>query len=86
MSCRKTITVNAVLKDACSNPSAELCGQTVNGRADLTTNVRYNAVDDYELLKNRPLIEEVVLSGNKSFKQLGLSPATKLEVEAILQS
>ena len=86
MSCRKTIVVQAVLKDASANPTAELCGAALNGRANLPTNVRYNAVDDYELLKNRPLIEEVTLSGNKTFKQLGLSPASKVEVEAILQS
>lgn len=41
-------------------------------------------VTDYNLLNGKPSIEDVVLQGNKTFKQLGLETATVQEVEAIL--
>lgn len=37
-------------------------------------------VDDYEKLRNKPSIEEVELSGNKSFSDLGLTEMTNQEL------
>lgn len=52
-------------------------------KADSLINIGTN---DYDKLKNRPQINEITLTGNKSFESLGLVEATKLEIESILQS
>lgn len=39
---------------------------------------------DYNDLRNKPSIEDVVLIGNRTMKQLGVDTATVQEVEAIL--
>lgn len=40
--------------------------------------------DNYEKLKNKPSINKVVLSGDKSFEDLGLSPLSNLEIMGII--
>ena len=53
---------------------------------------RIGGVDDYEDLRNKPSINEVTLSGNKSSEELGLQPIgdypnhalTNEEIDAIL--
>ena len=47
-------------------------------------NVQVVETGDYEKLSNKPRIEEVILIGNKTFKQLGLESMTVQEVQAIL--
>lgn len=42
--------------------------------------------NDYEKLSNKPSIEDVTLIGNKTFDELGMSEASNLDIEAILQS
>lgn len=39
---------------------------------------------DYEKLKNKPSINEVELSGNKSFEELGISSLSNLEIMQII--
>lgn len=39
---------------------------------------------DYNVLSNRPKIEDVTLEGDKSFEDLGLSSLTNTELEAML--
>lgn len=40
--------------------------------------------NDYEALINKPQINDVTLVGNKSFKELGLRPATNTEIAEII--
>lgn len=40
--------------------------------------------NDYEKLKNKPSINEVELSGDKSFEELGISPLSNLEIMQII--
>lgn len=42
-----------------------------------------NTVNDYDLLKNKPSIESVVLSGNKTFAQLGITKLSNSDIEEI---
>lgn len=43
-----------------------------------------NGTDDYEELINKPSINGAVLSGDKSFENLGLSPLSNLEIMSII--
>ncbi len=43
-----------------------------------------SGTDDYEELKNRPSINDVVLSGDKTFIDLGLSPLSNMEIMGII--
>lgn len=47
-------------------------------------NVQVVETGDYNALANKPSIEDVVLQGNKTFKQLGLEPMSVQEVQSIL--
>lgn len=40
--------------------------------------------DNYERLRNKPSINKVVLSGDKSFEDLGVSPLSNLEIMNII--
>lgn len=40
--------------------------------------------NNYEKLKNKPSINKVVLSGDKSFEDLGISPLSNLEIMGII--
>lgn len=42
------------------------------------------AVDDYNLLRNKPTIEGVELIGNRTFPDLHLAHLTNLEIEQLL--
>lgn len=42
-----------------------------------------NTVNDYDLLKNKPKIESVVLEGNKTFAQLGITKLSNSDIEEI---
>ena len=42
-----------------------------------------NTVNDYDLLKNKPSIESVVLDGNKTFAQLGITKLSNSDIEEI---
>ena len=47
-------------------------------------NVQIVETGDYNALANKPSIEDVILQGNKTFKQLGMESATTAEIESIL--
>lgn len=42
--------------------------------------------DDYEQLKNKPKINDVELSGNKTSEEIGIKAMTNLEIEALLNN
>lgn len=41
-------------------------------------------INDYQKLKNKPSINEVELTGDRSFEDLGLSPLSNLEIMQII--
>lgn len=41
--------------------------------------------NDYNLLDNKPSIENVILIGNKNFEDLGLMSLSNMELEKLLQ-
>lgn len=43
-----------------------------------------DGTDDYNVLRNKPSIENVVLVGNKTFPDLGLNNLTNMEIEHLL--
>lgn len=42
-----------------------------------------NTVNDYDLLKNKPSIESVVLDGDKTFVELGITRLSNSDIETI---
>jgi hypothetical protein len=79
----RTITVSPTLKNNKINVKASLTNNRVNVKASLLTPIRYNAVNDYELLDNKPQIEGVTLVGNKTFPELNLDVISNTELEEI---
>lgn len=58
--------------------------------SDLDTNANVGIIayqsgtTNYDILENKPRIENVVLSGNKTFTQLGLEPVTPQDIDKLL--
>lgn len=42
-----------------------------------------NTMNDYDLLKNKPSIESVVLEGDKTFVELGITKLSNSDIETI---
>lgn len=73
-----------VKSDCCIAPAprwGRIVGD-INDQTDLIEMVE--APRDYEELLNKPKIESVELSGNKTFKQLGIETLSVQEIEKIL--
>lgn len=51
-----------------------------------TTYTRQEVETDYDNLKDKPSIEDVVLEGNKTFEELGAVTLSNFEIEKILKS
>lgn len=86
MSTYRVFEATANFTDNIIDPDADVVGSELSAEAKLSTEVKQNSVKDYNLLENKPSIEEVILIGNKTFRELGLRSATNLEIETILQS
>lgn len=84
MSIYRTLTVNAQLSDGQIGVSANV-GGNINTSAQMINKVDVNTVSNYNLLANKPLINSVMLQGDKSFKDLGLEGISNLELEEILK-
>lgn len=58
----------------------------VDGEEDisLTQNTGYYINGDYEKLKNKPIIEDGVVEGTKTFLEYGLTPLSNMEIEELL--
>lgn len=56
---------------------------TISAQQGLTGTMN-NTVNDYDLLKNKPSIESVVLDGNKTFAELGMTKLSNSDIENIL--
>lgn len=51
---------------------------------EVIENASGTGTNDYEKLTNKPSINEVVLSGDKTFEDLGLTPLTNIEIMQII--
>lgn len=86
MSMYKTVEVKARINNNVLNVSSDMSDSTILASGNTVTKVSTQPIYDYEPLTSKPSIEEVTLSGNKTFRELGLRRMTNLEIEAILQS
>lgn len=51
---------------------------------DEDTGITANATNDYTDMANQPSINDIILSGNKTFSELGLDPLTNTEILEII--
>lgn len=89
MSTYRLFEVESKFSDNVVETSPEFSTNEIQVDAEITTPVEHQTsggTKDYNKLVNQPSIEEVILRGNKSFSDLGLRPARKLEIQTILQS
>lgn len=83
MSEYRVIPVKASLTNNDIHVSAALSDQ-INVSATFSTNIRHNNVADYDLLQNRPQINSVLLTGNKSLPDIGVNTISNMELEELL--
>lgn len=89
MSTYRLFEVESKFSDNVVEASPEFSTNEIQVDAEMTTPVEHQTsggTRDYNQLSNQPSIEEVTLRGNKTFQDLGLRPARKLEIQTILQS
>ena len=79
----RTITVTPNLSNNQIKVGVETI-KNISAYPSLTTTVRHNTVSDYELLRNKPLINSITLQGDKSFEDLGLQGISNIELENLL--
>lgn len=84
MSIYRTLTVNAQLSNGQITADADL-GGNIGADAQIINRMDVNNVSDYNLLTNKPLINSVMLQGDKSFADLGLESISNIELENILK-
>lgn len=58
---------------------------SLNQSDNLSVNFMPSGTDDYDSLRNKPMIEGVTLEGNKTFEELHMNRLTNIEIENILQ-
>lgn len=58
----------------------------IDSQEDITLqqNMGYVIDGDYDKLKNKPIIEDGVVEGTKTFLQYGLTPLSNFEIEHML--
>lgn len=60
-------------------------GLGIEAESELSLGVeRSVGITNYDALTNKPLIEDVPLVGNKTFKQLGLEAMTPQEIDQMI--
>lgn len=84
MSVYRTVTVTPTLTSNKIAASPVLSDNEINASASMVNKVQVTNTSNYELLSNKPQIESVELTGNKSFNDLGLSNISNLRIEQIL--
>lgn len=84
MSMYRTVTANGKLLNNTIQGSADVSPNKIQASGKLVTDLKHNTVSDYELLTNKPQINNVTLNGNKSFEQLGLEGISNMDLENIL--
>lgn len=83
MSDYRILPVKATLETNNIHASAAV-SDNINVSATFTSEIKHNTTSDYELLKNKPQINSVTLTGNKSLPDIGVNTISNLELEALL--
>ena len=86
MSVYRTLTVEAQLSNNQVNADAEVSENNIEATAELINEISVNYVSDYDLLSNKPQINNVTLQGNKSLDDIGIEDISNLELELILRT
>lgn len=56
----------------------------IYGQVDVGTIAYVSGTTNYDILSNKPRIENIELKGNKTFVELGLAPVTPQDIDKIL--
>ena len=74
--------MNAITLDV---QGGQTIGLAVSGDSAISLGVeRAAGTGNYNALTNKPSIEDVTLTGNKTFRQLGLEPMTPQEIDQMI--
>lgn len=84
MSTYRTVTVTPTLSSNKLSVTPEISGNNIRASAKMVNQVQVTNTSDYQLLKNKPQIESVELTGNKSFNDLGLTNISNMRIEQII--
>ena len=85
MSTYRTVTVTPTLSDNRVTVSPALSDKQISAAASVVNEIEFNNTSNYNLLQNKPQIESVELSGNKSFNDLGLSNISNMWIEQLIK-
>lgn len=85
MSLYRTVTVTPTLSNNKIPVSPALTENKITTSANVANEIQVNNTANYELLQNKPQIENVELLGNKSFEDLGLSNISNMRLEQLLK-
>ena len=66
--------------------SAKLVDNIIHVKAKFSTEIKHNFVADYNLLENKPQINDVTLEGNKSLNDIGVQKISNMEIETMIQN
>lgn len=84
MSIYRTVSVTPTLSGNKITVSPAVSDNEINASANVVNKVQVTNTSNYDLLSNKPQIESVELSGNKTFNDLGLSKISNLKIEQII--
>lgn len=85
MSVYRTVTVTPTLSSGKVSVTPAISSNEISAPAQLATQVQVTNTSNYELLTNKPQIEGVELTGDKTFNALGLSNISNMQIEQILK-
>lgn len=85
MSVYRTVTVTPTLSNNRISVTPTISANKIQASANMVNEIQVVNTSNYELLQNKPQIESVELSGNKSFDDLGLSNISNMRLEQIIK-
>ena len=85
MSVYRTVTVTPTLSENQVSVTPAITKNVIPASGNMVNETIVSSTDEYPALNNKPQIESVELVGNKSFKDLGLSQITNMQIEQIIK-
>lgn len=85
MSVYRTVTVTPTLSSNKISVTPEISGNNIRASATMVNQVQVTNTSNYELLSNKPQIEAVELTGNKTFNDLGLTNISNMRLEQLIK-
>jgi hypothetical protein len=79
------VTVTPAITDNRVQVTPTISNNEILASASVTNKIQVNNTSNYNLLQNKPQIESVELSGNKSFNDLGLSNISNMWIEQLIK-